>query len=288
MRNALAQTVLVLSLLALAAAPAADAQVYQEYSATVDRAERAEPSGTERRAEERLIERKAEEISREAEERFKDLAGHVDTQLEALARTQMVGWGAFVAMVAAGFASLLLGWSLFEAFLTPFTSVWGLVTGGFLGFSTLQALRPEATEQAQLGALAVGAVVGLTVCFVAARKAKPVAALIVILSPFAILSCILFPVDATLGTVAFLIGLLASAAAMMWMTRMIIIATAVFGACSLIGAYGLLSYLLHAHAGFLKNSFTWLLEDPFFLLIVFAVVTYFGLHFQHASAQPSR
>ena len=109
-----------------------------------------------------------------------------------------------------------------------------------------------------------------------------------ILSPFAILSCILFPVSAALGTGTFLIGLLASAAAMMWMTRIIIIATAVFGACSLIGAYGLLSYLLHAHAEFVKNSFTWLLEDPFFLLIVFAVVTYFGLHFQHASAQPSR
>ncbi len=262
--------------------------MYQEYSAAVDKAGKTAPKEAQKGAEERPVERKAEEISREAAEKLRVFAGRVDKHIEALARVRLVGWIAFAAMAAAGSLSLLMGWSLFEAFLTPFTSVWGLATGGFLGFSALQALRPEATEGMQLGALAAGAVVGLAVYFFAARKAKPVAAFLVILSPFAILSCVLFPVNASLGMIVFLIGLLGGGATMMWMTTMIMMATAVFGACSLIGAYGLLSYLLRAHAEFLKNSFAWLLEDPLFLLIVFVVVTYFGLHFQHASAQPSR
>ena len=80
-------------------------------------------------------------------------------------------------------------------------------------------------------------------------------------------------------------GLLGGMLAMVRMGTMAVLATAVFGSCALMTAYGLLSHLLSSQE-FLRNSFTWLLEDTVVLLIVLAVVAFVGIHFQRTAVGP--
>ncbi|MCK4299061.1 MAG: hypothetical protein KAX80_05995 [Planctomycetes bacterium] len=280
--RAVTATVILMCLLSWLPLRPARAQTYREYSSVTDKASKPAPKKEDQRSPEEVVKEKAEELAGEAERRVQDFALRADMQLASLSSSRVLGWAALVAMVLVGSISLLRGWFLFDAALVPFTSAWGMVTGGVIGFLVMGAIRPAATSGLQFGALAAGAMLGLAVGVFAARRAKPVAAFLVILSPFLLLSILVFPQSAVGGLILFSLGLLGGMLAMVRMGTMTVLATGVFGACTLMAAYGLLGHLLSSQE-FLRDSFKWLLGDTVVLLIVLAVVAFMGIHFQRTA-----
>lgn len=264
-------------------------QTLHEYSTAIDKGQ--EPAAPEEQPKEEeeaqdIVEEKAAELAREAERKARDFAAYANAQLAKLARFPILRWCVLVVMASVGVLSLLLGWGLFESLMVPFASTLGLVTGGWLGFSAIDVLKPDAAGGLRWGALGAGALMGLALYLFSARKAKPVAAFLTILSPFLILSAFIFPYNTALGIILLCVGLLAAAGAMVRMQATTIITTSVLGACALMGAYGLLSHLLRTRMAFLHKSFTFLVNDPIVLLIVLVVLTFVGAHYQRASALP--
>jgi len=56
--------------------------------------------------------------------------------------------------------------------------------------------------------------------------------------------------------------------------------TAVFGACSLLVGLGLLSHLVAERADWVRDAFTWLMDNPLIALVAWLVVAFAGSNFQ--------
>ncbi|MHC4789577.1 MAG: hypothetical protein ACYS8K_10305, partial [Planctomycetota bacterium] len=128
--------------------------------------------------------------------------------------------------------------------------------------------------------LAVGAGMGIALYLFSALKAKPVAAFLVILSPFLILAAFFFSYSALAGLALFCAGFLAGFAAMIEIRPLAIVATCMLGSTSVLGTLGLLSHLLQQKAAFLRDFTSFLVENPLMLAIGWAALVIVGASFQ--------
>jgi hypothetical protein len=226
------------------------------------------------------LKQEAAKLSRYAQQKVRDFAQYSEGQLQKLSEPPAKGWLVLAVGMLVALTALLWGWTLIQALLIPFAPVWGLATGGVMGFCIVQAFYTARPVWFRLMLVAVGVTLGVGLYLFAALKAKPVAAFLVIMSPFLIIATFLFDYNTVVGIAVFCAGFLAGFAAMLEVRPLAIICTSAFGATCTLGCWGVLSYLIGPKLVFIKSSFVWLTDNPLMLLLAWAVVTFIGVNFQ--------
>ncbi|MFO8006487.1 MAG: hypothetical protein R6V05_01995 [Candidatus Brocadiia bacterium] len=254
-------------------------------------AEEAPPAPTEEQPEERerpakagdqreAIRREAAELGREAGKKAGEIARHADSLLERATRQRWVGWVAFLGALAVGLMALFYGWHLIQTFLIPFAPFWGLITGGSIAFCLIAAFYTQRDVWFRLLLFAVGSAFGFGLYLFSALRAKPVAAFLCIMSPFLMAAAFLFPVHDKVALAIFAVGFLAGFAAMIEVRPLAVVSTSIFGACSLLVGLGLLSHLVAERADWVRDAFTWLMDNPLIALVAWLVIAFAGSNFQ--------
>ncbi|MFW6188878.1 MAG: hypothetical protein ACOC7T_00460 [Planctomycetota bacterium] len=224
----------------------------------------------------------AARLKERARQKVGSFAQYADGYFNSLTENAALAWIGMAVAAVLGAVSAMYGWTLIKSLLVPFAPVWGLATGGASAFCIIQAFYTGRPFWWRLLVLAVGITAGLALYLFSALRAKPVAAFLVILSPFLILAVFLFPQQNLLGLVIFCAGLLAGFAAMVEVRPLAIISTSLLGSGLLLAAYGILARLTGKSGPlkFVRGSFDWLIEHPLMLLLVWGVVAFMGLNFQ--------
>jgi hypothetical protein len=224
--------------------------------------------------------------------KVQSLSLRANAWFENLSARPFRAW-AFVAF-AAGFGLLMLlyGWALIKSFMVPFAPVWGLVLGGFTAFSMVKMFMVggDSALWQRLVMMGGGALFGVGLFMFAALRAKPVAALLVVLSPFLIAATFVASSSVQMAIAIFFVGFVAGFAAMIQVRPIAIISTSLFGALSLLSVYGVLAYLLAPEAeateeapSAMIGSIQWLFANPWMLLLILAMVAFLGCNFQFAT-----
>ncbi|NLW50122.1 MAG: hypothetical protein GXY85_04665 [Candidatus Brocadiaceae bacterium] len=233
---------------------------------------------------------KAEVLAQKAETKVRSFATQVDDRLEAFTERRTTAWlmvaiGAFL-----GLLCMFFGWTLVKSLLIPFAPVLGLATGVVIAFCLIETLYAGETRPAwfRLTLLAVGAGLGVAAYLFSALRARPIAAFLVVMSPFLMLSAIffthkVFAQHQTLALVLFAVGFLMGFAAMVEVRPLAIISTALLGSCALLAVLGLLSHLLSDEVAFLHTFFGWLTENPDMLGLALLVMLLAAAGFQFAT-----
>jgi hypothetical protein len=224
--------------------------------------------------------REAARLAQQAGTRVQNFATYSDSHFEEATKSRTVGWIILAAAAVGGALALFFGWTLVKSLLVPFAPVLGLATGVMMAFFIIEALYTGRPIAFRLTVVAVGALVGVAAYLFSALRAKPVAAFLVILSPFLMLSAFFFPLSAALGLVIFCIGFVAGFFAMIELRPLAIIATSVLGACAFFAVWGLLSHLVGEQAVFVRDFFEWLIANPYMLAMGWAVCVIIGCSFQ--------
>lgn len=227
--------------------------------------------------------RDAERLAQEATQKVRSFTAYADGYFEKASKSPVLGWGAAAGGALVGALALFFGWTLVQSLLVPSAPVLGLATGGFLAFCIIEALYTQRPVWFKLTLLSVGGAMGIGLYLFSALRAKPVAAFLVIISPFLILAGFLFPFNAALGLVFFCAGFLAGFLAMVEVRPLSIVATSMFGSCALLGVWGLLSHLIGEDVAFVQDSFQWLTDNPTMLLIGWAALALIGIIIQFAT-----
>ena len=243
----------------------------------------AQPPQEEKLAPHERTRREAAKLVEQAGEKVKDFAQYADGYLKKATSSPLIGWVVLAVGSLIGALSLFFGWTFVQWLLVPSAPLLGLATGGFTAFCVIQALYTNRPTWFRLTLLAVGVAIGIAVYLFTALKAKPVAAFLVIMSPFMMLAAFLFPYSAVMGLVIFCIGFLAGFAAMIEVRPLSIIATSVLGGCALVATWGLLSHLLHGQPPFVRDVFEWLMANPDMLAIAWGALVFIGVCFQFAT-----
>jgi len=268
-------TVLVLLLALLFSTPVAAQQASQTPSRQAAGQEPEKPKDPKEELKEGVT-----RMTEGAGEKLTDFAAYADALFQRAASNRLLGWLMLALAAMGGLVSIFYGWSLIQRLLIPFAPFWGLMTGGGIAFCLISAFYTERETWFKLLLLVVGVGAGLALYLFSALRAKPVAAFLVILSPFLILAAFLFPVHDTLGLVIFCAGFVAGFAAMIEVRPLAIISTSLFGAGCMVGALGILSHLIGNSAQWLREFFQWLTVHPLALVVSLAVLTFLGSNFQ--------
>ncbi len=242
----------------------------------------ARPAAAPKEKPEKMLQRRAAELRARAEGEVSSFAAFANDKLENLAYSRPLAWSLMVAAVVVGLVCMLYGWTLIQSLLIPLAPVWGVMTGGVTAFCIVEAFYSGSATWFRVVLLTVGVALGLALYLFSALRAKPVAAFLVVLSPFMILAMPLFGLSHTqvVGLILFCAGLLAGFAAMVEVRPLAIISTSLFGAALLIGAWGTLGHLLGERPPFVIDSFTWTVSQPFMLVLVWAVLSFVGISYQ--------
>lgn len=228
------------------------------------------------------------EMTQQVEDAIQGFAERVNERILGMASGGLKTWATFVALLGFGLVAMLIGWSLLKSFTVPFAPVWGLILGGATSYFIVAGLAEGSglDRSVRLGIIGTGAFAGIALLMFTALKAKPIAAMLVIMTPFVVGASFLFSVGSVAGLVVLIIGFLAGFGAMIEMRPLAILSTSFAGAISLFLAYGLLAHAVSLRSEavpFLLNSFTWLLNAPLMFLLAIAVVTILGINFQHST-----
>ena len=226
------------------------------------------------------LRRGAAELKLRAQASVGSFAAYANQHMERVTHRRPLGWGLMIAAVLVGLISLMYGWTLIQSLLIPFAPVWGLLTGGMTAFAIIEAFYTDWQVWLRVVLLTVGVALGLALYLFSALRAKPVAAFLVVLSPFLILAVLFFPQAQVIGLVLFCAGFLAGFAAMVEVRPLAILSTSLFGAACFIIAWGLLAHLMGEGAQFLPDSFTWTIGQPLMLILIWAVIAFVGVTYQ--------
>jgi hypothetical protein len=234
---------------------------------------------------EQRIKRGAAELKQTAEMKVGSFAAYANGLLEDVTQARPLGWGLVGAAVLIGLISLMYGWTLVQSLLIPFAPVWGLMTGGVTAFCIIEAFYADWGTWFKLVLVTVGVALGLSLYLFAALRAKPVAAFLVVLSPFLILAVPLFglPQAQVIGLILFCAGFLAGFAAMVEVRPLAILSTSVFGAGCFLAAWGMLAHLIGGRFPVLPDSFGWAISQPLMLVLIWAVVAFVGVTYQFST-----
>jgi hypothetical protein len=222
----------------------------------------------------------ATEITRRAGQKVTEFARYADSLFEDATGSALIGWGLFCVAVLVGLVAMFYGWTILQSFLIPFAPFWGLLTGGGIAFCLITAFYTGRATWFKLLLLAVGIALGFGLYLFSALRAKPVAAFLVIMSPFLLLAAFLFPIQDALGLAIFVAGFVAGFAAMIEVRPLAIISTSLFGAVTLLASLGLLSHLLGARAEWLEGFYRWVMGGPLLLVVSIAVLAFIGGNYQ--------
>jgi len=224
--------------------------------------------------------KEAAKIAQQAGVRVQGFAQYSDEYFEKATESRTVGWIVLAAAALGGALALFFGWTLVKSLLVPSAPVLGLATGLAMAFFVIEALYTGRPIWFRLLLVGVGAALGVAVYLFSALRAKPVAAFLVIMSPFLIISAFFFPYSAAAGLVVFCIGFLAGFFAMIELRPLAIVASSMLGACAFLAVWGLLSHLMGEQAPFVRDFFEWLIANPLMLAIAWAVGVCIGSSFQ--------
>jgi len=264
------------------------AQTTQEYTSAVGNAARALPEHQRAPSPGEAIKAETARIAQEAQARISGLAADLDRRLARLASRRLLGWCSLAGLAVAGLLLLFLGWVLFESFFVPLACATGLATGGMVGLYGVPGLDGGTPSSGSPVLAAILGVSSLVVFLVTSRKARPIAAFLVVLCPFMMLSVFLFRYHPVIAVVTFGIGVVVGFLSMVQTRGVVIVTTSAAGSCLLVLAFGLVAHLLTGRMSGLSRAFAWLLGDMVALLIVVVVVAFVGLHFQYAARAPER
>jgi len=229
------------------------------------------------------VEKEMRDLRKKARHVVGDFASNANHILASVASAGATGWLVLGLLCLVGMVSLLFGWTLLQALLVPFAPVWGLLTGGVTAFCIVEAFYQGEAIWLRLTLVALGSMIGIALFLFSALRAKPVAAFLVILSPFLILAAFLFPYDQLVGLLMFCAGFAAGFAAMIEVRHLAIISTSVLGSSAMVAAVGLLNHLLGGRPEFLSTSYEWLLANPLMLAGAWALVIFVGANIQFAT-----
>lgn len=222
-------------------------------------------------------------LTKEAEEKATEFAGFINGRLEDATESKAVGWGGVIAAAAVGCVSLFFGWLLVQNLLVPSAPVLGVITGAALTFSLVESFYTGASPAFRIVVIVIGCILGLAAYLFSALRARPVATFLVVMSPFLIIALFLFPYNRGLGLGLFIAALLIGFMAMVNVRPLSIFASAVFGACALMGGFGLVAHVIDADDTVVQHAWNWLVGAPLMLLIAWAVVAFVGMSFQFAT-----
>jgi hypothetical protein len=222
-------------------------------------------------------------LAESAEEQVRGFADYVNEQFAAATDAKLFGGGALAVAAAIGVVSLFFGWTLVQSLLVPCAPVVGLATGGVMAFSIVRTFYEESSSGLRIALLAVGCLVGLAAYLFSAMRAKPIAALLVVMSPFIILASFLFPYNATAGLVLFIAGFIGGFMAMLSVRPLCILGTSLLGGVLLVTAMGLLAHLGNDDEGTVRQAWDWFVNNPLNLAVLLCVVSFLGLSFQFST-----
>lgn len=221
------------------------------------------------------VEEKAEQAAGMAGQKF---SAYLDEFFRRLPRSPALQWPLVAAALISGLAFLFFGWAICRGFFVPVVTISGLVAGGFLGYRVAAALWDPSARQVVAAAGAVGMMAGAALFLATSIKAKPFAAFLFVLSPFLILSCVLFPFDARIALALFAGGFVLATVSMAKLRPMAIIGTSALGVVALAAGWRLLADL--SRIGFIARSLAWLTARPIVLVVVLAMAALVGVSMQ--------
>jgi MFS family permease len=221
----------------------------------------------------------------QAEEKLSALSVQLDGHLGAIAGMGIVAWG--LAMVAAvtGVVLMFFGWRLLSALFAFFSAFMGLVLGGFLGFQLVLALSSEGDIGVAAIVGLVGAAVGAVMFLLCALKAQPVAWMMIVLSPFLVVSTFVFPLNRVAQLIAMAIvvgGLVLGFISMMKRQPMVVMSTSLLGSVLLVFAFGLVAHL--SGSATLRSVLDFVCKYPIALIGGIIVLMLVGADLQYVLA----
>jgi hypothetical protein len=222
----------------------------------------------------------ADKVGEEAGAAATALARKADSAFKMATERADLGWVLFVVSMVVGLVTLFYGWSIIQSLLVPSAPFWGLMTGGAIAFFMVAAFFQQEEIWFKLLLLTVGVAFGFGLYLFSALRAKPVAAFLVIMSPFLMLAAFLLPQHELVGLAVFVAGFVAGFAAMVEVRPLAIISTSLLGGFGLLCCAGLLSHLTSDQAQWFRGAFTYLIERPLITLITIGVVAFVGGNFQ--------
>lgn len=218
-----------------------------------------------------------------AEERVRTFADYINAQFDAATESSFIGWGFLAGAGAVGLVSLFFGWTLVQTLLVPCAPVVGLATGAVISFSLVEAFYEQSTPGFRIALMGVGCLAGIALFLFAAVRAKPIAALLVVMAPFLILASVLFPFSDAAGLAVAVVGFVAGFMAMVSVRPLCIFGTSLLGAMMLISVFGLLAHLGTGTEGAVRQAWDWFVAYPLMLAILLGIVSFLGLSFQFST-----
>jgi len=221
------------------------------------------------------VEKKAEQAAGMAGERF---SAYLDEFFHRLPRSPALQWPLVAAAFIGGLAFLFAGWDICRRFFVPVVTISGLAAGGFLGYRVAAVLAEPSSNHIVAAAAVVGMIAGAALFLITSIKAKPFATLLFVLTPFLILSCVLFPLEPKIALALFVGGFVLAAVSMVKLRPMAIIGSSALGAMALAVGWRLLAELLRT--GFVARSLQWLTARPIVLVVALAMTALVGTSMQ--------
>lgn len=272
MRSLSATALFACLLTAALVAPAASAQ---------------ERSGGDRSGKEKLQEA-TEELAEQAGESASLLADRVNARLAQLVRRPAAAWTAVVALLGGGLALLLFGWAMMKALFLPLSSLIAAATATFLAGEIVLAMSPDSSSALQLGVPAVGAAGAIALNVVLARKARPLAWLMVVLAPFLVLSAFIFPLGPygkLLAVVTVAVGLAVGFVSTVHHRLLVIVSNSLLGATCLVAGLAVLAQL--TRIGAMLSALDWAIRVGWPLPLVVVVLAAAGVNLQLTFGPPA-
>lgn len=219
-----------------------------------------------------------ETLKEVAREQMEEGTQKWERALQRLSAHRPSGWLLCVVLGILGLALLGFGDRMVEKAFVPVVSLVGVGAGGYLGLQLCILLFGYPSETTQAGAIFIGIGVFGVLYAVAAVRARPVAWMLVVATPFFMLSAMLAGTSPLVATVAAIVGAVLAILACLRHHVLATISTAMLGAFSLTFSWGLLMHMIRDRQ--YRAFFGRAIDHPYVLGLIIILIIGAGVDFQ--------
>ncbi len=198
--------------------------------------------------------------------------------LERLSAHGPSGWLLCVVAVILGFALLGFGDRMVEKAFIPVVSLVGIGAGGYLGLQLCILVLGYPSDTSQAVSILGGVVLGGLIYAVSAIKAPPVAWMLLVATPFLMLSAMLATTSPIVAAVSGSVGTVLAILACLRHHVLATISTSMLGAFALTFSWGLLMHLVPNRQ--YRAFFVRAIDHPYVLALVIVLLIGAGVDFQ--------
>jgi hypothetical protein len=218
---------------------------------------------------------KMDEVTRE---KMKQGARNWQKTLESLSAHSPLGWLLFVLVTALGFALLGFGDRMLEKAFIPMVILVGIGAGSYLGLQLCILMEGFPSESSQTTAILAGAALGAILYALSSIKAPPVAWMLLVATPFFLLSAMLAKVNQVVAAVSAFGGIALAILACLRHHVLSTITTSMLGAFALTFSWGLLMHLMPDKR--YRLFFDKAMKHPYLFALAIILIIGAGVDFQ--------